>query len=129
MPRYAVTFRVRPGTEEAVEKLLSSYDPPQPQIDENTRLVSTSVFMRGGTVVRMIEFEGAFPKIMAHLSQDPSIQYVERELDKYLVEEDKRDMSTPEGARAFFAKAMMKTVTSRIPEGYVPTAASAGKHE
>ena len=56
-----------------MEKLLASYDPPQPVIDEHTRLVSTSVFMKGGTVVRMIEFEGEFPKIMAHLSQDPSI--------------------------------------------------------
>jgi hypothetical protein len=125
MQRLAVTFRVRPGTEETVAQLLASYDPPQPVIDEHTRLVSTSVFMKGGTVVRMIEFEGEFPKIMAHLSQDPSIRHVENELDKYLVEEDKRDMTNPAGARAFFAKALMKTVTNRIPEGYRPTADAA----
>jgi SchA/CurD like domain len=111
-------FRVRPDAVEATEKLLSSYAPPQPVIDDETRLVSTSVFMKDGLVIRMIEFEGEFAKVMAHLSRDPSIQAVERELDDYLVEDDRRDMSTPGGARAFFAKAMMKTVTSRVPENY-----------
>jgi SchA/CurD like domain-containing protein len=124
MQRYAVTFRVRPGTEETVAELLSSYDPPNPYIDEETRLVSTSVFMKDGQIIRMIEFEGNFPRIMAHLSQDPSIQYVERELDKYLVEEDKRDMSTPQGAREFFQRALMRTVTTRVPAGYGAPATS-----
>jgi len=116
-------FRVRPDAIEATEKLLSSYDPPQPQIDDNTRLVSTSVFMKDGLVVRMIEFEGDFARVMAHLSRDPSIQAVERQLDGYLVEEDKRDMSTPAGAREFFSRAMMKTVTTRVPKNYTPAAA------
>lgn len=118
MQRLAVTFRVRPGTEQTVAELLSSYDPPNPEIDDETRLLSTSVFMKDQQIIRMIEFQGDFRKIMAHLSQDPSIQYVERELDKYLVEEDKRDMSTPDGARAFFQRALMRTVTTRVPEGY-----------
>jgi hypothetical protein len=114
MQRYALMFRVKPGTESAVEELLSSYERPQADIDEHTRLISTSVFMKGGLVVRMIEFEGELPRIMAHLSQDPNVQRVERELDKYLVEEDKRDMSTPAGAREFFLRALMKTVTTRV---------------
>ncbi|MEU2338217.1 TcmI family type II polyketide cyclase [Streptomyces sp. NPDC006654] len=118
MQRYAVTFRVRPGTEEDVANLLASYDPPNPEIDAETRLLSTSVFMKDQQIVRMIEFEGDFRKVMAHLSQDPSIQYVEQELDKYLVEEDRRDMSNPQGAKEFFARAMMRTVTTRVPEGY-----------
>lgn len=118
MERHAVTFSVRPGTEKVVADLLSSYDPPNPEIDDETRLLSTSVFMKDQQIVRMIEFEGDFRKVMAHLSQDPNIQYVERELDKYLIEEDRRDMSNPQGAREFFMRAMMTTVTTRIPEGY-----------
>ncbi|MCH5670842.1 TcmI family type II polyketide cyclase [Streptomyces gilvus] len=118
MQRYAVTFRVRPGTEEDVADLLASYDPPNPEIDAETRLLSTSVFMKDQQIVRMIEFEGDFRKVMAHLSQDPSIQYVERELDKYLVDEDRRDMSNPQGAKEFFTRALMRTVTTRVPEGY-----------
>ncbi|WP_211265298.1 SchA/CurD-like domain-containing protein [Actinacidiphila oryziradicis] len=118
MQRYAVTFRVRPGTEEDVANLLATYDPPNPEIDDETRLLSTSVFMKDQQIVRMIEFEGDFVKIMAHLSQDPNIQYVEHELDKYLIEEDRRDMSNPQGAKEFFMRAMMRTVTTRVPEGY-----------
>jgi hypothetical protein len=118
MQRYAVTFRVRPGTEEDVANLLATYEPPNPEIDDETRLLSTSVFMKDQQIVRMIEFEGDFVKIMAHLSQDPSIQYVEHELDKYLIEEDRRDMSNPQGAKEFFMRAMMRTVTTRVPEGY-----------
>jgi hypothetical protein len=117
--RYAVMFRVRPGTEETVAELLAGYQAPVRYVDEDTRLVSTSVFMKDQLIVRMIEIEGSLPKVMAHLSQDPNIQYVERELDKYLIEEDRRDMSTPEGAREFFLRAMFRTVTTRqapLPE-------------
>lgn len=114
MQRYAVMFRVRPGTEDDVRRLFSSYDPPVRVIDDETQLLSTSIFMKDGLVIRMIEIEGSLPKVMAHLSQDSNIEYVERELDKYLVEEDRRDMSTPEGAKAFFVKAMMETVTTRV---------------
>ncbi|MGK5552508.1 SchA/CurD-like domain-containing protein [Actinomadura kijaniata] len=114
MQRLAVMFRVRPGTEDKVRELLSGYEPPRQLDDGENRLVSTSVFMKDGLVVRMIEIEGELPALMRHLSRDPSIQRVERELDRYLVEEDRRDMSSPEGARDFFLRAMMETVTTRI---------------
>nr|WP_198151817.1 TcmI family type II polyketide cyclase [Kibdelosporangium sp. MJ126-NF4]CEL19952.1 WhiE I protein of unknown function [Kibdelosporangium sp. MJ126-NF4]CTQ97176.1 WhiE I protein of unknown function [Kibdelosporangium sp. MJ126-NF4] len=124
--RYAVTFRVRPGTEEAVAELLATYDSPNLRVDDDTRLVSTSVFMHGTTIVRMLEIEGDLIKVMRHLSQEPTIQHVETELHKYLVEEDKRDMSDPEGARKFFAKAMMRTVVTRWSPDDVRVAAANG---
>src|SRR6266568_134736 len=74
---------------------------------DGTRLLSTSVFMKDGLVIRMIEIEGNLPELIKHIASEPSIQNVERELDKYLVEEDKRDASTPEGARDFFRRALM----------------------
>lgn len=114
MPRFAIHFRVRPGTEEKVKDLLANYAPPERVTADGTRLLSTTVFMKGNLVVRMIEIDGQLPSLIKHMSQDPNIQYVERELDKYLVDEDKRDASTPEGARAFFQKAMMEHVTTRM---------------
>jgi hypothetical protein len=121
MQRFAIMFRVRPGTEETVQHLLSTYESPEQVIDDDNRLVSTSVFMKEGLIVRMIEIEGSLPRLMAHMAQDANIQYVERELDKYLVEEDRRDTSTPAGAREFFSRALMQTVTTRIstPDGEV----------
>jgi hypothetical protein len=122
MQRYAMVFRVRPGTEEQVAHLLSNYDPPKHRVDDETRLVSTSVFMKDNMVVRMIEFEGQLPKLMAHLSRDPSVQRVERELDQYLADEDKRDMSHPDGVRQFFARVLMTTITTRVAIADRPTA-------
>jgi hypothetical protein len=109
--RYAISFTVREGTEDKVAEILASYPPPKHRVDDETRLVSTSVFMHGTQVVRMLEIEGNLFSALAHLAKDPSIQAVERQVSPYLVEE--RDLDDPDGARAFFAKALMRHVTTR----------------
>jgi hypothetical protein len=114
MQRIAVMFRVKQGSEETVKKLLASYPRPNWVAEDGTRLISTSVFMKDGLVVRMIEIDGQLPGLVHHLSSDPSIQGVEKELDKYLVDEDRRDASTPDGAREFFRRAIMEHITTRI---------------
>lgn len=114
MQRYAITFRVKPGSVERVQELLATYEPPEWTTPDGTRLLSTSVFMKDDLVVRMMEIEGNLGSAMAHLSRQPSIQALERELDQHLVEP--RDLSSPEGARAFFSRAMMRTVTTRTAQ-------------
>ncbi|GAA2846823.1 hypothetical protein GCM10010517_03590 [Streptosporangium fragile] len=114
MQRYAITFQIKPGTETAVRELLSSYAPPEWETPDGTRLLSTSIFMKGTTVIRVIEIDGSLPSVMAHLSGQPSIRKLERELDAYLTVP--RDMSDPEGARAFFLSALMDHVTTRVAE-------------
>lgn len=114
MKRFAITFRVRPGTEDQVRELLANYPAPDWVTADGTRLLSTSVFMKDGIVVRMIEIEGELLSLIRHISQEPHIQDVERELAKYLVAEDQRDASTPDGARDFFRKAMMEHITTRV---------------
>src|SRR5262245_19607181 len=113
MQRYAICFRVRPGSEETVAGFLASYASPNWYVDEDTRLVSTSVFMHGNLVVRLIEIEGDFRKVVSHLSQDPNISDVERKIQPYLAEGEERDLSSPDGAREFFRRAMMRTITTR----------------
>lgn len=110
--RAALIFKVKPGTEDTVAEIFSRYGRPESDIDENNRLISTSIFMHGTTVVRVVEYEGDLVTIMRHLSNQEVIQAVERELDPYL--EEHRDMSSLEGARAFFMKAMMRRVTHRV---------------
>jgi len=112
MQRYAITFRIKPGTEDAVRDLLANYDPPAWEAPDGTRLLGTSIFMKDGVVVRMMEIDGSLPAAMAHLARQPSIQKLERELDAYLVEP--RDLSTPQGAQSFFRNAMMQHVTTRM---------------
>lgn len=112
MERYAITFRVKPGTDNEVRDLLAHYDPPAWEAPDGTRLLGTSIFMKDGVVVRMMEIDGNLPAAMAHLARQPSIQELERKLDAYLVEP--RDLSTPQGARTFFRNAMMEHVTTRV---------------
>jgi SchA/CurD like domain len=111
MERYAICFTCKPGTEEEVAKLLSEYDRPVPYVDEDTQLLSTTIFMHGNTIVRVLDIEGDLIKAVGHLSQQPAIQDVEAKLTPYL--EEPRDMSDPESAAAFFMKAMMTRVTHR----------------
>ncbi|MEV4113918.1 SchA/CurD-like domain-containing protein [Nonomuraea sp. NPDC049695] len=113
LQRLAIMFRIKPGTEEQVRALLANYSAPAYVAADGTRMVSTSVFMKDQIVVRMIEIDGNVPSLMAHLAQDPNIQHVESELDNYVVEEDRRDASTPEGARDFFLRMGMDHVTTR----------------
>jgi SchA/CurD like domain-containing protein len=114
MQRFAIMFRIKPGTEDKVRDLLANYSRPAGVAADGTRLVSTSVFMKDGIVVRMIEIDGSLPGLVAHMSQEPTIQAVEAELDKYLVDDDRRDASTLEGARTFFRNAMMEHITTRV---------------
>ncbi len=111
MNRYALTFRVRPGTEEAVRDLLATYDPPRLEIDEQTRLLGTAVFMKGNLVVRIMEIEGEFGRVAQHLAADPAVQAVERKLNDYL--EEPIDPTDPNARRAFVVKRLMHTVLHR----------------
>jgi hypothetical protein len=68
--------------------------------------------MQGNTVVRVMEIEGAsFPEVAAHMGKQPAIRELEDKLDEHLLEP--RDMSTPEGAREFFMKSMMRPIAVR----------------
>jgi hypothetical protein len=111
MERHAILFRVKPESRTAVRALLAGYDPPEHTTEDGTRLVSTSIFMSGDVVVRMMEIDGNLPSVMAHLAKQPSVQQLERDLDPHLAEP--RDMRSPEGARAFFRSAMMDHVATR----------------
>lgn len=111
MQRFAIMFRIKPGTEAQVKELLTNYEPPEWVTPDGARLLGTSIFIKDDLVVRMMEVDGPLPSIMAHLARQPSIQQLEADLDPYLAEP--RDMSSPEGARAFFGRAMMEHVTTR----------------
>src|SRR5689334_12195542 len=110
MPDYwALMWKVKPGSEEAVAELFATYGRPDHVVrdeagNEKGLLVSTLVFMKDDTVIRVVEIEGAsLPEVAAHMGRQPAIRELEEKLDEHLAEP--RDMSTPEGAREFFMKA------------------------
>jgi hypothetical protein len=111
MKRYALAFRVRPGTEAAVAELLSGYAAPRLEIDTDTRLLGTTVFMQEDLVVRVLEIEGELAKVAPHLAAQPEIRAVERELNQYLVEPV--DPADPEARKNFLARRLMSTLLHR----------------
>ena len=116
MAHYALMWTVRPGTEDRVREIFANYQAPDPVVKDEDgniegQLIATQVFLKGNTVVRVMEVEGAFPKVAAHLGRQPSIQKIEAALDEII--EDPRDMSTPQGAAKFFMETSMECLISR----------------
>jgi heme-degrading monooxygenase HmoA len=103
--RHAITFTVKPGSEAEVAKLLADYRAPQPQVDDTTRLLRTSLFMYGNRVVRAVEVAGDLGNALRHVAAQPEIRAVEQAINPYLEEE--RDLTVPASARAFFARAAL----------------------
>jgi hypothetical protein len=113
---FALMWTVRPGTEEEVINLFENYGRPDHEIKDEEgnvkgRLLSTTIFMKDNIVIRAIEFEGSIIDVAPHMGRQPAIRELEEKLDAYI--EKPRDMSTPEGARAFFLESAMRTVVTR----------------
>ena len=114
---YALMWDIKPGSEEAVAKLFENYGRPDYIVrdeegNEKGRLVSTLVFLKDQTVVRVMEVEGvSLPEAAAHMGKQPAVQELEESLDEHLAEP--RDMSTPQGAAKFFIESSMRTLLAR----------------
>jgi heme-degrading monooxygenase HmoA len=108
MIRHALTFTVKPGSEEAVAEILADYASPEPRVDDATRLCRTSLFMHGNRVVRAIEVRGDLLAALRHVARQPEVRAVEEAINPYL--EQRRDLNDPESARVFFTRAALPAV-------------------
>ncbi|MFF5966154.1 SchA/CurD-like domain-containing protein [Streptomyces collinus] len=106
--RHALTFTVKPGSEEIVAKILADYDSPEPKVDDTTRLCRTSLFMHGNRVVRAVEVRGDLLAALRHVARQPEVRAVEEAINPHL--EQDRDLGDPESARVFFTRAALPAV-------------------
>ncbi|MFD4956620.1 SchA/CurD-like domain-containing protein [Streptomyces sp. NPDC058451] len=106
--RHALTFTVKPGSEQKVADILANYEPPEADVDGTTRLCRTSLFMHGNRVVRAIEVRGDLLVALRHVARQPQIRKTEEALNPYL--EQDRDLDDPESARVFFTLAALPAV-------------------
>ncbi|MGJ5830641.1 SchA/CurD-like domain-containing protein [Streptomyces ossamyceticus] len=106
--RHALTFTVKPGSEDVVAKILADYDPPEARVDATTSLCRTSLFMHGNRVVRAIEVRGDLLAALRHVARQPEVRAVEEAINPYL--EQDRDLDDPESARLFFTRAALPAV-------------------
>jgi hypothetical protein len=114
--QWALTWTVKPGTEERVAELFATSGRPDHVVRDLAgavvgRLIRTSVFLRQNQVVRVIEFDGEFLDVARHMGRQREVRELEAALDEYL--EVPRDISTPQAAAAFFASASMRCILSR----------------
>lgn len=112
--RHALTFTVRPGTEQEARRILADYPRPDTEIDGDARLLGTSVFFWENRVLRVMDVEGPLPLVMRHLSTQPAIRQTEAALNPLLTQ--RRDLDDPSGAREFFARAMMTRIAHLVTD-------------
>ncbi|GAQ66163.1 SchA/CurD-like domain-containing protein [Streptomyces scabiei] len=106
--RHALTFTVKPGSEEKVARILADYAAPDPKVDDTTRLCRTSLFMHGNRVVRAVEVRGDLLAALRHVARQPEVRAVEEAINPYL--EQDRDLDDPDSARVFFTRAALPAV-------------------
>ncbi|MGM1059879.1 SchA/CurD-like domain-containing protein [Saccharothrix sp. Mg75] len=127
MNRYALTFAVRPGSEDAVAAILSDYHRPPPGTSAGgpprTLLDRTSVFMAGATVVRVVDITCPPAEAVRHLAGQPQVRAVEDRLRPYLAHP--RDLSDEGDRRRFLATSAMRVAGRRgaVERGAPRTAA------
>jgi hypothetical protein len=115
----ALLYPLKAGHEEAVAKIFRESGRPSHTVldaegNEVGRLLRTLVFVGAEKAVRVIEVEGSLQLVSAHVSRQPSVREFEAKVEEHLAEP--RDMTTPDGARAFFAAAGMQLVLHRTDQ-------------
>jgi hypothetical protein len=113
---FALLYKLKPGSEGAVKELFENSGRPDHEVrdtDGNVtgRLLTTMVFVGEETAVRVIEVEGDFQAVARHVSSQDEVREFERGIEQHLAEP--RDLSTPEGAQAFFRKRGLRNVLIR----------------
>jgi hypothetical protein len=115
---FALMWDVKEGTQDQVRELFHQYGRPDHTIrdddgNEVGTLISTQVFMKGATIIRVVETTDgiSLPVLGRHMGRQPAIRELEDKLDPLVAEP--RDMSTDEGAREFFIKSFMELLVTR----------------
>ena len=115
---FALMWDIKPGTQDEVRRLFHEYGRPDHTIrdqdgNEIGTLLNTQVFMKGDTIVRVVETTDGvpLPDLGRHMGRQPAIRELEDRLDQLVAEP--RDMSTDEGARDFFIKSFMELLAAR----------------
>ena len=112
----ALLYKLKPGSEEAVADLFRNSGRPDHDVKDEDgnvvgKLLTTIAFVGEENAVRVIEVDGDYQSVPAHMSRQPEVKEFEDGIEPHLSEP--RDLSTPEGAQAFFRKRGMRRVLIR----------------
>lgn len=115
MARYALLYPFKAGMGRHAEEIFrQGGDPPQ-QAAGSVRLLSTTVFRKGDTVVRVFEIDGDLQQAIDHMVRATELSDTGTRLQPML---DGVDLTSTEGLRHFFTDQMMDVLTHReVPRG------------
>lgn len=116
MPYAAITYRIKPGSEDAIAEIFAGFqrvDTPDMQDEQGEslgRLLGTAVFVKDEFMVRVIHYEGDFAAISQHMARQQGVHNLEAKLAPYLTHREAA--SSPEEFKQNFRNAVMRCVSS-----------------
>ncbi|KUO20110.1 SchA/CurD-like domain-containing protein [Streptomyces dysideae] len=126
MPFAAVTYDIKPGYERELTEIFGNFRRVKSsRVADDTgeqagTILSTAVFLRGDTLVRVIEYTGDLEAVARHMAMQPGVREVEQKLKPYLTKP--RDTDTVEGFTATFRRSLLTTI-AQISARDLPTPA------
>ncbi|MER7751176.1 SchA/CurD-like domain-containing protein [Kitasatospora sp. NPDC097643] len=114
MPFVALTYDIKPGFEAELTEIFANFRrvrSDQVRAEDGGqagRILSTAVFIRDDTLVRVIEYTGDVQAVARHMAMQPGVREVEAKLKPYLSRP--RDTDTVEGFVATFNRSLLRTV-------------------
>lgn len=113
---FSLLYKLKPGTEEEVEKIFQESGRPDHDVKDDSgevvgKLLRTMVFLGEEKCVRVIEVDGDMGIVARHMGRQPKVREFEEKIEPLLAEP--RDMRSPEGAQAFFRRSGMRLILHR----------------
>lgn len=114
MPFAAITYDVKPGFETEITEVFRGFRRVRTPVvaDASGRpeatILSTAVFIRDATLVRVIEYEGDLDAVARFMASQPGVRDFEERIRPYLSRP--RDTATTEGFVATFHRSLLNPV-------------------
>jgi hypothetical protein len=115
----AITYDIKDGHEDEIAEVFRGFrrvDSPVVRDAggaETARILATAVFIRGATMVRVIQYEGDLEQVARFMATQPGVREVERRLAPYLAAP--RDTDTVEGFVRTFTASTLRCVSQLPP--------------
>ncbi|MER5256819.1 MULTISPECIES: SchA/CurD-like domain-containing protein [unclassified Streptomyces] len=117
MPYAAISYRIKPESQEEVAELFSGFQRVSTPVftdddgQEVGRLLGTAVFLQDDVLVRVIHYEGDFAQIGRHMGAQKGVHILEEKLAPHLAEARETDTQTVDGFTSHFRSSVMRCIS------------------
>lgn len=118
----AITYKVKPGHEDEIEKLFAGFQRVSTPVIRNEagektgELLGSAVFIKDDIMIRVIHYEGSLADVGRHMAVQSGVHKLEEQLMPYL--DGHRDTESPEGFRRHFQNSLMRRIAELTPGNY-----------